>query len=426
LTEAILKSSRKFQALSDSRGVEFRERLLTWYDAYARDLPWRKSRDPYRVWLSEIMLQQTRVAAVIDHYHEFLRRFPTIEKLAGAREASVLAAWSGLGYYRRARMLHAAAKLVVRNHGGKFPATAAELLTLPGVGRYTAAALASIAFGEPVAVVDGNVERVLQRLEGQPLAGETLWDEAEKLLDRERPGDFNQSMMELGARVCTPRAPACLACPVLELCATRGELPGAAKAAPQKKSEIHYVLDLRNGASRGSKVFLVRRPRDASLMAGMWELPELAGMASEAEQFSETRAAGKANARIPAFGRRTFGWRSPSSAAIIPSSSALAFASEAAEPSVSVNRKTPSNRGRKIAAPKALCPPKAKNDCADFTLKHSITVTDYTVRVWRRPAPKQAQGKWIPLDQLPRVALTGLARKILRHAERVAERDQAV
>src|SRR6201997_5012730 len=140
-----------------------RPKLLAWYDAHARELPWRESRDPYRVWVSEIMLQQTRVAAVIEHYHEFLRRFPTVEKLAAARESSVLAAWSGLGYYRRARMLHAAAKLVAGKLRGEFPRTVHGLKQLPGIGRYTAAAVASIAFGEPVAVVDGNVERVLRR-----------------------------------------------------------------------------------------------------------------------------------------------------------------------------------------------------------------------------------------------------------------------
>ena len=146
---------------------QFRKSLLAWYDLHRRDLPWRTSRDPYRVWLSEIMLQQTRVAAVIEHYHEFLRRFPTIEKLASAREPSVLAAWSGLGYYRRARMLHAAAKVVVREHGGKFPSSAEQLRALPGIGRYTSSAIASIAFDESVPVVDGNVERVLQRVAGK-------------------------------------------------------------------------------------------------------------------------------------------------------------------------------------------------------------------------------------------------------------------
>src|ERR1700692_1837521 len=148
---------------------QFCKNLLAWYDLHRRDLPWRASRDPYRVWLSEIMLQQTRVAAVIAHYHEFLRRFPTVRKLAAARETSVLAAWSGLGYYRRARMMHAAAKVIVHEHGGKFPSTAEALLALPGVGRYTAAAIASIAFDEPIAVVDGNVERVLQRVSERAL-----------------------------------------------------------------------------------------------------------------------------------------------------------------------------------------------------------------------------------------------------------------
>lgn len=346
----------------------FRAQLLAWYDAHARDLPWRESRDPYRVWLSEIMLQQTRVVAVIAHYHEFLRRFPTVEKLAAAREASVLAAWSGLGYYRRARMLHAAAKVVVRELGGEFPATAEGLLALPGVGRYTAAAIASIAFGEPVAVVDGNVERVLQRFLGTRLAGEDFWLAAKQLLNRERPGDFNQAMMELGATVCAPRAPACLTCPVVELCATRGEMAGAAKGPRQKKREIHYALDMRSNDMREGEVFLVQRARDARLMAGMWELPE-----------------------IPPGAR------------------------------------APSNGTGRIAALKALRHPKARRrDSVDacFTLKHSITVTDYTVRVWRMASASYARGKWIPAKKLARVALTGLARKILRKADAFLNRSE--
>src|SRR5580692_6025315 len=161
---------------------KFRQQLLAWYESHRRELPWRANRDPYRVWLSEIMLQQTRVAAVIEHYQEFLRRFPTIKKLAAARGASVLAAWSGLGYYRRARMLHAAAKVVVREYGGKFPTTAETWRALPGIGRYTAAAIASISFDQPVAVVDGNVERVLQRLLGRQIDAEDFWLSAERLL----------------------------------------------------------------------------------------------------------------------------------------------------------------------------------------------------------------------------------------------------
>ena len=244
----------------------------------------------------------------------------------------MLAAWSGLGYYRRARMLHAAAKVVVREHGGKFPATEEGLRALPGIGRYTAAAIASIAFEQPLAVVDGNVERVLERLAGQRLAGEELWVAANDLLEKKRPGDFNQAMMELGAVVCTPRAPACLTCPVVALCATRGELPAAGVAAKQKKREIHYALCRKHG-----EVLLVQRARDASLMAGMWELPEVEGADGEAAPL--------------------------------------------------------------------------------FAVRHSITVTDYSVLVWEKVAAPETPGKWVPSERLRRVALTGLARKILRKAE---------
>ena len=188
-----------------------RRKLLTWYDANRRDLPWRQTRDPYHIWLSEIMLQQTRVAAVIGYYQRFVQRFPTVESLASASEADVLAQWSGLGYYRRARMLLAAAHVIVAEYGGQLPRTASELRKLPGIGRYTAAAIASIAFGEPVAVVDGNVERVLSRVEGLTLGSSTqqsaYWDRAQQWLSRKRPGDFNQAMMELGATVCLPGEP---------------------------------------------------------------------------------------------------------------------------------------------------------------------------------------------------------------------------
>jgi A/G-specific adenine glycosylase len=262
----------------------FRQRLLLWYEANARDLPWRRDRDPYRVWLSEVMLQQTRVAAVVDHYQHFIKRFPTIEKLAAAREASVLAVWSGLGYYRRARMLHAASKKIVIEHAGKFPETSAALRTLPGIGRYTAAAIASIAFDEPIAVVDGNVERVLQRVLGKRLVDEEIWKVAQELITERKPGDSNQAMMELGATVCLPRQPKCLACPVLELCATHGELGPNTKNARQTKQEIHYVLDRRKDS-----VFLVQRSKHASLMASMWELPELSNQNHQSESWLTLR-----------------------------------------------------------------------------------------------------------------------------------------
>lgn len=248
--------------------LPFRRELLHWFDQHKRDLPWRKNRDPYRVWVSEIMLQQTRVATALAYYKRFLRRFPTVQKLAAAKQSSVLAAWSGLGYYRRAGMLHAAAREVAYQRLGRFPTTAKELRTLPGIGRYTSAAIASIAFNEPEAVVDGNVERVLQRLLGKHADHNTLWQVAEDLLSRRRPGDFNQAMMELGATVCLPRQPKCLLCPISSVCATRGELTRVRDPKPQHKREIHYALDCRNGS-----VFLVQRPKTATLMPGMWELP---------------------------------------------------------------------------------------------------------------------------------------------------------
>jgi A/G-specific adenine glycosylase len=248
--------------------ASFRRALLAWYDKNRRDLPWRKTTDPYRVWLSEIMLQQTRVSAVLDHYRRFLERFPTIGTLAAAPEDAVLAVWSGLGYYRRARMLHRCAREIVRQNAGQFPQTARALQVLPGIGRYTAAAIASIAFNEPVAVVDGNVERVLQRLAGRSLTQQDIWGRAQALLDPSRPGDFNQAMMELGATVCLPREPRCLACPVLKWCAARGEITQPKRVTRQQRREIWCALNRREGHVR-----LVRRAKSASLMAGMWELP---------------------------------------------------------------------------------------------------------------------------------------------------------
>lgn len=259
-------------SLVDNAGekLRFRQCLLSWYDLNQRDLPWRRDRDPYHVWLSEIMLQQTRVGAVLEHYQRFVQRFPTVQKLAAARESSVLAAWSGLGYYRRARMMHAAAKVIVKEHGAKFPVRAEELCGLPGIGRYTAAAIASIAFGEPTAVVDGNVKRVLGRLVPDDLNGHDLWRTAQKLLAPEKPGNFNQAMMELGATICLPRYPRCPECPVFDVCGTRGHLPQAKTLSRQQKRTVHYALDCRSGS-----VFLIKRPHDAALMPAMWELPEI-------------------------------------------------------------------------------------------------------------------------------------------------------
>ena len=250
----------------------FRRRLLGWFQQFQRRLPWRGETDPYRILVSEIMLQQTRVAVVEDRYRKFVAQFPSVERLARAREETVLAAWSGLGYYRRARALHQAAKEIAGRKS--FPATAAELKELPGIGRYTAAAVASIAFGEPVAVVDGNVKRVLERVTHrqapeQRMAEEDYWQTAGKLLDARRPGDFNQAMMELGALVCLPAQPQCHACPVAGLCSSRG--PTERRERPQRRRAVlQYGLSRRNGS-----VLLRQRDRESSLMPGMWELPEI-------------------------------------------------------------------------------------------------------------------------------------------------------
>jgi A/G-specific adenine glycosylase len=231
------------------------------------------------------MLQQTRVAAVLEHYERFLERFPTMLALALAPEAEVLAAWSGLGYYRRARMLHRAAQFVTSELNGILPDTSVGLRTLPGIGEYTCAAIASIAFGESIAVVDGNVERVLLRVTGRPeentAAGRAfVLAQAAALVPRRRidkshnaAGDHNQAMMELGATLCLPRAPLCLHCPVYALCKTRGEHLTPPRAA-QRSRPVAYLLSLRKSGT-ATEVLLEQRSRDASLMPGMYELPPL-------------------------------------------------------------------------------------------------------------------------------------------------------
>lgn len=265
--------------------VVFRRKLMSWYRSHARDLPWRGTKDPYRTWVSEVMLQQTRVAAVIEHYERFLERFPTMLALALAPEAEVLAAWSGLGYYRRARMLHRAAKFVTSELNGVLPDTSTGLRTLPGIGEYTCAAIASIAFGESIAVVDGNVERVLLRLTGRPeentaQARAFVLAQAAALVPRRRidkshnaAGDHNQAMMELGATICLPRAPLCLHCPVYALCKTRGEHLTPARAV-QRSRPAAYLLSLRKSGT-ATDVLLEQRSPEASLMPGMYELPPL-------------------------------------------------------------------------------------------------------------------------------------------------------
>lgn len=254
------------------------KRLLAWFDRVRRELPWREtSPDPYRVLVSEIMLQQTRVETVLRYYEIFLMRFPTLQSLADAQESDVSVHWSGLGYYGRARRLHRAARQIVAQ--GAFPHTEETLRALPGVGDYTAAAVASIAFGVATPVVDGNVLRVQSRRLGiaQAWSAEArrrLRRAAAELVDPERPGDSNQAMMELGATICTPRAPRCPECPLRRGCLAAGSGRPEAYPAPRPRRESEKVRLLaalvRDAAAR---VLLVRRPADISLLAGTWELP---------------------------------------------------------------------------------------------------------------------------------------------------------
>lgn len=257
------------------------ETLLAWYDRAARDLPWRVRpgavADPYRVWLSEIMLQQTTVAAVKPYFAAFTAHWPTVEALAAADPADVLAAWAGLGYYARARNLIACANRVARDHGGRFPDNEPALLALPGIGAYTAAAVAAIAFGRRAVVVDGNVERVIARYcaitDPLPGARAAIRAAADRLTPDMRPGDYAQAMMDLGATVCTPRAPACDRCPLAGGCAglrqgIAAELPRKlAKAARPVRRGAAFVL--RDGAGR----LLVRRRPVKGLLGGMLEVP---------------------------------------------------------------------------------------------------------------------------------------------------------
>lgn len=255
-----------------------RRSLLAWFAAHARDLPWRQTGDPYAIWISEVMLQQTQVETVTPYYNRFLEKFPTIERLAAADLDGVLKAWEGLGYYTRARNLHKAAKAVVENHGGQIPDDLDSLLSLPGVGRYTAAAVGSIAFGLAAAVLDGNVIRVLSRLDcikddpSKPKNRAKLWDRAEELLDPNNPGDFNQAMMELGATVCLPRNPLCLSCPVAEQCLARhrglqDKLPIRKKAAKLPLQVVAVGLIWKVGK------LLIDKRKPEGLLGGLWEFP---------------------------------------------------------------------------------------------------------------------------------------------------------
>lgn len=254
------------------------EKLLHWYDQNARDLPWRNHPDPYAVWVSEIMLQQTRVETVIPYFQKWMAAFPTIQSLAAAGEQQVLSLWEGLGYYSRARNLHRAAKIVASQHNGRLPASAAELQKMPGIGRYTAAAIASMAFGQDIATLDGNLKRVFARLfnlqepADSPPGEAALWALSEQHLPPGRAGDYNQALMDLGATICLPKKPLCLLCPLGELCQARALGIQEQRPVMKPKAALPHKFKIAAVIVMDGKVLLAKRP-DSGLLAGLWEFP---------------------------------------------------------------------------------------------------------------------------------------------------------
>jgi A/G-specific adenine glycosylase len=259
---------------------------LAWYRCNARDLPWRKTREPYAIWVSEIMLQQTQVATVIPYFERFLVRFPAVRELAAADEHDVLRLWEGLGYYRRARQMHAAARTIVADHGGTFPTDVQAIRDLPGIGRYTAGAIASLAFDAREPILEANTIRLLARLlayrgdiataSGQKL----LWQAAEAILPRRGSGTINQALMELGGQICTPREPACDRCPLSSLCPTKRKGLQDIIPAPRAKPRVEEVHEAAVAIRHGKKVLLLRRG-NTKRWAGLWDFPRFEFEASD-------------------------------------------------------------------------------------------------------------------------------------------------
>ncbi len=271
--------------MTPSRDARFTDDLAAWFSSAARDLPWRRSRNGYAALVSEAMLQQTQVSRVIEKFSTFMERFPTVQSLANAEEQQVLAAWQGLGYYRRARHLHAAAKKIMTDYDGQVPRDVVQLRTLPGVGRYTAGAIASIVFSHPEPIVDGNVQRLLARLDARhspPV--EEIWIRAEQLVRvAEKPGVFNEAMMELGATICTPKSPRCDACPVAQHCSARkrkmqSEIP-VPKAAPRQEHVHHHAVVV----MRRNLLLVEQRP-ETGLWSNMWQVPTFESMTALSAQ----------------------------------------------------------------------------------------------------------------------------------------------
>jgi A/G-specific adenine glycosylase len=289
--------------LSGAALEKFQSRLLAWFRAHQRDLPWRSSRDPYRIWVAEIMLQQTRIAAVMPYYERFLARFPNVGSLAAAPQQEVLKLWSGLGYYSRARNLHEAAKQIVARHNSKFPRTLDAALELPGIGDYTAAAVLSIAYDVPLAVLDGNVARVLARIHAipgdlrAPRTWRTLTETAGHLLACQSPSDWNQALMELGEVICTPKSPRCLVCPVVQSCRAYAQgITNEIPAPRKKRAPVSIIIAAVILSDPQGRTLLIKDPgaHDDVLFSRMWQFPAIqvtSHAKSELEKyFSETFA----------------------------------------------------------------------------------------------------------------------------------------
>jgi len=256
----------------------FTDRLMKWYASHSRRLPWRGSSDPYAVWVSEIMLQQTRVETVIPYYMRWMERFPGIAELAAVSEQEVLSVWEGLGYYSRARNIHKAAKLIMENYGGELPSELTRLRKLPGIGRYSAGAIASIAFGLDVPTLDANIRRVFARIfdiaepADSPTGEERLWALAEKHLPKGQAGDYNQALMDLGATICLPKSPRCSLCPLNEQCLARRLGIQDQRPVLKPKAEIPHYTVTAAVIRRKGKILLAKRP-SKGLLGGMWEFP---------------------------------------------------------------------------------------------------------------------------------------------------------
>ncbi len=357
--------------------LRFRNNLQAWFSQFRRNLPWRRTNDPYRIWLSEIMLQQTRVAAVIPYYERFLLRFPSVQALAEAPEEEVLRLWSGLGYYSRARNLQKAARVMVAKHNGEFPRDPEEVLALPGIGAYTAAAILSIAYQEKLAVLDGNVARVLARLgavRGDLRANgawKKLQQSADHLLDEKSPGDWNQAMMELGATLCTPRSPQCLLCPANEFCEARKKgLVEEIPAKRVKRKTVKVTLAALVLVDASGKTLLLSPPKK---MKKCNDAGDVHTLVSKMSHFPTLAVRRDAAGELTAFAENAL------------------------------------FRGRKFRG--ALRPLK--------TIRHAVTYRSITVLAFRaevKRLPRVAGGEIVELEKVSKLAISNLTRKVARAA----------